>query len=271
MKQFFDGLVVCSASIGTSNGVHSSVPYDWVFWTAHFLNKGLGLLLFAVHLESETHWKGSNDLLMLLVLNVIQEVLNGFLIGSSNHDETHSVASCFTDNCWVGITVEKLLKFFIDLSVVGCNCDKSQTEADSMLNGFILAAVSDSIFQVVDCFIGILVLVYQAICKVSSCCRIWWVLLTGNACPREVGIQDGKCILAVSSVDQTQRCSSIESIPILCLSNPRQVIVQEWVVGRVSILERIRPHSRTMQNWRLWTDLLLYPIDYLNIRVVVFL
>lgn len=203
MKKFFNSLVVWCSSIGTTNCVHCAISNNWVFRTTHFLNKRLSLLFFAVHLECKTHWKGSYDLFVLLVLDMIQEILDWFLVSSSYHDETHSVASSFTNNSWVGIAVEQLLKFFINLGVVGCNCNESETQADTMLNGLILAAISHSVFQVVHRFLWILVLVYQTIGEVGSSCWIRWILLTWDTCTREVRIQDCKCILAISSMDQT--------------------------------------------------------------------
>lgn len=72
-------------------------------------------------------------------------------------------------------------------------------------------------------------------------------------------------------MDETKGCGGIESVPILSLGHPTQVILQEGVVGGVGVLHGVGPHGGTVEDGALWPNLLLDRVDNLHISVVVFL
>jgi hypothetical protein len=197
------------------------------------------LLFLAIHLEGKAHGESTDDLLVLLVLDVIEVVLDRFLVGGADHDKAHTVAGSLTDDGGVGVAVEQLLELLVDFIVVRRNGDQSKAKTDAVLDGLVLSTVPEAILQVVDCLLGVLVLVDETIREVSTSCGVWRVLLVGDSCTSEVWIQDVECLLTVACMDQTKRGRGIESVPVLRLGHPAEIVLQEGVIGGVSILDCI--------------------------------
>ena len=97
-----------------------------------------------------------------------QQLLDGGLIGGTEHYQAKGVAGGFTDYCGVGVVEQYILKLLIDrFTSSGHGCE-TKTEADAMLNCFVLAAVTEPFQKVVNCILIILVSMNQPICIVSS-------------------------------------------------------------------------------------------------------
>lgn len=202
---------------------------------------------------------------------MIEVVLDRFLVGSTDHHECHTVTRGLTDNGRVSITVEKLFELIVDLVVVGGNADQAETETNTVLNGLVLSTVSETVFQIVDCFQGVLVMVDQTIGKVSTSGGVWGVGLVWHTGTGKVWIQDGKSVLTVASMNETERSCCVEPVPVLGLGHPAKVILQERVICRVCVLNGIGPDSGSMKNRTLWSNLFLNSLDDLDISVVVLL
>ena len=109
VEELLNSLVVGGSSIGSSNSVHSTISDNGVLGSSHLLNEGVGLFLFAVHLKSKCHRESSDDFFVILIINMSKNLLYRFLISSSNHNKTHSVSSCLSNDGRVSIAKENLL------------------------------------------------------------------------------------------------------------------------------------------------------------------
>ena len=210
---------------------------------------------------------------MILVLNVVQSVLNRLLIRSSNHHKTHTITSSFTDDSGVGIIVKTLLELVVDVWVFGGHTNEAQSKTDAMDDGLLLATVSVTINEIVFQVLGVSVLMDEAVSEVgtSGCVWRWGALLLWSNGTGEVWLQDFESTGLVSTVNDTQGSSGVESIPVGSLSYPWKVIIQESIIGGVSIHDSIRPNSSSVKNRALGSNSLLDSMDHLNIGVIVLL
>ena len=117
-----------------------------------------------------------------------------------------------------------------------------------MLDGLVLAAVSEAVLQIVDRLLRVLILIDQAVCEVSARRRVRRVLLIWDPCARKVGVQDAERVLAVASVDQAERRRGVESVPVLGLGDPCEVVLQERVVRGVCVLDCVGPHGCVVED-----------------------
>ena len=210
---------------------------------------------------------------MILVLNVVQSVLDRLLIGSSNHNKTHAITSSLTDDSGVSIIVKTLLELVVDVWVFGGHTNEAKSKTDAMDDGFLLATVSVTINEIVFQLLSVSVLMDEAVSEVGTSGCVWrrgagllWSNGTG-----EVWLQYFESPCLVSTVNDTKGSCGIESIPVGSLSYPWKVIIQEAVIGSVSIHDSIRPNSSSMKNRALGSDSLLDAMDHLNISVIVLL
>ena len=117
--------------------------------------------------------------------------------------------------------------------VLGGHTNKTEAETDTVHDRLLLARVSVAIDEVVDKLLRALVLVDEAIGKVCTGTGVWGSWLLSGA--MEVWIQNLKSILLISAVDDTERSSSVEPIPVCGLGYPLEVVLKEGVVGCIGI------------------------------------
>lgn len=269
VEEFLHSIIVGGSCISSTNSVHCSISYNRVLGSKHLLNQSISLFLFAKNLESESHWESSDDLLVVLILNMVEHILNRLLVSSSSHNKSHTICCSLTNDGRVSIIIKHLLKLREDIWVLGSHTNKSKPETDTMLDGLVLSRVSISIKEVVNEILTPLVLVDETICKVSTSTWVWGAWLLWR--PMEVWVKDLKGSLFVSWVNDTEWGSCVEPIPVSCLSYPLEVVFQEGVVGGVGVHHGVGPDSGSMEDWGLWTDNLLDSVDNRDVSVVVLL
>lgn len=110
---------------------------------------------------------------MVLIVNVSQDLLDGLLISSTHHHETHTISSGLSNNGRVSISKEHLLELIINLRVIGGHGNKTKSKTNSMLDGGVLSAIFIAIQEVIDEVLRVLVLVDETIGKVGTSSGIW--------------------------------------------------------------------------------------------------
>lgn len=64
----------------------------------------------------------------------------------------------------------------------------------------------------------------------------------------EVRVQNLKSILLISTMDDTKRSSGVEPVPVGSLGNPLEIVLEECVVGGVSIHHSVGPDCGSVKN-----------------------
>lgn len=164
---------------------------------------------------------------------MVKCVLHRLLIIGTNHYKTHAVSSSLTNDGRVSIIVQDLLEFVVDIWFIGGHTYKTESQADSVLDALVLTTISITVKEIVYQVLRPLILVDQTIGEIGSSTRVGRILLLRRA--MEVWVQNLHCFGFVASVDQTQRSSCVESIPVTGLRDPLEVVLQEGVVGGVCV------------------------------------
>ena len=201
-----------------------------------------------------------------------EHLFNGVFIGTSKHDQAHSIACSLSNDGGVSIVEESIFKLIIDGFVVGGHGSQAETETDTMLNSLVLPTVSESLKEVVNHILIVLVSINQSIGIVSSSCREWRVaalLSSINPLACEVRIEDCHGLLFVTHVDHAKGSSGIEAIPVSCLCCPGKIVSEEAIVSSVCIHDTISPESRPVENRTLRIDLFFDLSQDQHITVVI--
>ena len=94
---------------------------------------------------------------MFTVLSVSEQLFNSPSISASEHYKTDTITSSFTDDGRVSIIEKWSLKFFIDLIVFRAHSCEAKTQTDSMLNDFVLSTIAETIQEVIDNILVVLI------------------------------------------------------------------------------------------------------------------
>lgn len=246
VKKLLNSSIVRCSSVSATDCIHGSVPNDRVLGSKHLLDESVSLLLSAEDLEGKTDRESSDDLLMSLILDMVEHILDRFLITGTDHNETHSICSGLSDDGRVSVVVEGLFELCEHFLVLGGHSDETESKTDTVHDWLLLSTVPVAIDEVVDEVLRALVLMDESVGKVSTGARVWraWLL----SCPMEVRVQERESVLLVATVDDTQGGSSVESIPVCGLGNPLDVILQEGVVRGVGIHHSVGPDGGSVKN-----------------------
>ena len=132
----------------------------------------------------------------------------------------------------------------IDSFLLGGHAYQAHTKTYTVLDLFSLTTIGKAIHQELECFGRILVAVDQTISIISACRRIWGVLLVAVCDACEVGVQNVFGFTLVTLVDHTKGSNAHEAVPIGGTSDPAVLILQEGVIGCISVHYTITPNCR---------------------------
>ena len=87
----------------------------------------------------------------------------------------------------------------------------------------------------------------------------------------EIGLKNFHSIFFVTTVNDTQRGGGIETSPVGGGGDPRNIILEEGIVGCVGVHDSVGPDGGTMKGGGLWANCFFDLVNQLDISVVVFL
>mmetsp|Transcript_23378 Transcript_23378/g.59720 ORF Transcript_23378/g.59720 Transcript_23378/m.59720 type:complete len:277 (+) Transcript_23378:1516-2346(+) len=265
MQQASDRRILRGPNVCESNAEARTVSEDRILVQKHLVDEWFSLLLFAEHDHGQRQRACADDLLVLRVMGVRQQLLDGLLRRRAYHHESDGIGCCLAGHC--GIRVEGLLQLFIGVLVCGGHAHQADAQTRAMLQHLSGLGVVQLVQEVGLGLSIVVVCMDDAHGIQSTTLRVRAATCTTSL--RQICAQNRLRLLDVALVNDAQGRRRGELGPVGSLGKPLEVLAQEYVAGGATLHQAVGNHCAVVGDGVLRIYRILDDLQHEQVRPVI--